>query len=243
MIINFIGCCIINLYESIKYILQGKVSFKNIIEQSVKVGYDSVPIALIISLLSGCVLSLQVSKQFVLTGAEAYIGGLLGLAMVREMAPVFASLAIGARAGTAITAEIANMQVTDQIDALKVLKVHPVAYLFVPRIIAGVIMVPVVTVLAELTGILGGMFVSKLTIGLNPNIYMTSVWLYLKPYDIKASIVKAAIFGLLISLICSTHGYLVKGGAKEVGIGTTKAAIWTAISILVFDYILTWVFY
>ena len=243
MITNFIGQCIIVLFKSAKYIFSGRIHIKNTIIQASIIGFDSTAIAVVITLISGSVLALQVAKQFVLSGAEAYVGGLVSIAMIREMAPVFASLAIGARAGTAIAAELGNMKVTEQIDALQVLKVDPIAHLVVPRLIAGVLMVPLITILSQAVGILGGMFVAKSMVNIHPNIYINSVWLYLGIYDIKVSIVKAAVFGLLITLICCTHGLATKGGAKEVGIATTRAAVWSALSILVFDYFLTWIFY
>lgn len=243
MIIDFIGHCTINLIKSIRYIILGKVNIKNTLIQAAAIGYDSAPIALVISVVSGSVFALQVSKQFVLSGADAYIGGLISIAIIREMAPVFASLAIGARAGTAIAAEISNMQVTEQIDAIKTLKVDPVLYLLVPRLIAGTIMVPLITILAELIGILGGAVIADTTVGLHPNRFFNSVWNYTNIYDIKVSLIKSAVFGLLITLICSTHGFLTKGGAKEVGASTTKAAIWSALAILLSDYFMTWAFY
>jgi phospholipid/cholesterol/gamma-HCH transport system permease protein len=243
MIINFIGLCVINLAKALKCIFKKEISLKNTIFQAAVIGYDSLPIALTISLVAGAVLSLQVAHQFVLTGADAYIGGLVSLAITREMAPIFASLAIGARAGTAMTAEIGNMNVTEQIDALKVLKVDPIGYLLVPRLLAGIVVVPMVTALAEFIGILGGMFVAQSTIALHPYLYIKSVWLYSSVYDIKASLIKAAVFGGLISLICTTHGLETRGGAREVGISTTKAAIWTAVAIPVFDLLLSWMFF
>jgi len=243
MITSFVGECVINLLKTLKYILTGRVNIKNTIIQSAIIGYDSIPIALIIALVSGAVLALQISKQFVLTGAESYIGGLISVAIIREMAPVFAALSIGARAGTAIAAEIGNMQVTEQIDAIKTLKIDPIEYIFVPRVIAGVLMVPLVTILAEFIGIFGGMWVADFTVGVHPNRYLNSVWLYTTTYDIKISLVKAAVFGLLIILVCASHGMATKGGAREVGITTTKAAIGTALALLVFDYFLTWIFY
>ena len=243
MIIDFIGQCSLNFIKAAGYIFSGKVNLKNTLAQAAVIGYDSTPIALIIAVVSGSVFALQVSKQFVLSGADAYIGGMISVAIIREMAPVFAALAIGARAGTAIAAEIANMQVTEQVDALKTLKIDPINYLLVPRLIAGTIMVPIVTILAELIGILGGAVVAEVTVGLHPNRYITSVWLYTNIHDINVSLVKAAVFGLLITLICATHGLLTKGGAKEVGMATTKAAIWSALAILFSDYFLTWAFY
>jgi len=243
MIIDFIGNCVINLYEALKCIFQRKIRLKNTLFQAASIGYDSLPIAVTISLVAGAVLALQVSQQFVQTGADAYIGGLVSIAITREMAPIFASLAIGARAGTAMTAEIGNMSVTEQIDALKTLKVDPIAYLLVPRLIAGFIVVPLVTVIAEFIGIIGGMFVANSTVALHPYLYAKSVWLYSDVYDIKASIAKAAVFGILITLICTTHGLQTKGGAREVGLSTTKAAIWTAVAIPVFDLLLSWMFF
>lgn len=243
MIIKFIGHCLINLFEALKCIFKGKVNIKNTFFQAAAIGYDSLPIALTISMVAGAVLSLQVSQQFVLTGADSYIGGLVSLAITREMAPIFASLAIGARAGTAMTAEIGNMNITEQIDALKVLKVDPIGYILVPRLIAGLIVVPMVTILAEFIGIVGGMFVANSTVELHPYRYINSVWLYSRPYDIKISLIKAAVFGVLITLICTTHGLLTRGGAREVGISTTKAAIYTAVAIPLFDLLLSWIFF
>ncbi len=243
MIIKFIGECSINFFKALKYIFSGRVNTKNLLTQSSVIGVDSLGIALVIATVSGSILALQVSKQFALSGAERYVGGLLSLALVREMAPIFAALSIGARAGTGIAAEIANMRVTEQIDAMNTLKVDPIAYLLVPRLMAGALMVPLVTLLAELLGILGGMVVAQSAIDLHPARYLTSVWLFLEPFDIYVSLIKALVFGVLITLICSTHGLLTRGGAKEVGMATTKAAIWTSLSILIFDYLITWAFY
>lgn len=243
MIIEFIGYCVINLFTAIKKTIRGEISLKNTINQAAIIGYDSLPISLTISLVAGSVLALQVAERFIISGADDYVGGLVAIAITREMAPIFASLAIGARAGTAMTAEIGNMSVTEQIDALKTLRVDPLEYLLVPRLIAGIIVVPLVTILAELIGIIGGMVVANATVGLNPHLYLKSVWLYTDTYDITISIVKAAVFGLLIALICTCHGLRTTGGAREIGVSTTRAAIWTAVAILLFDLLLSWVFF
>lgn len=243
MTLSTIGHCSINFYKTLSFIRKGHVSIKNILIQAAIIGFDSAPIAIIISLVSGSVLTLQISKQFIQNGADAYIGGLVAVAIIREMAPLFAALAVGARAGTAIAAEIANMKVTEQIDALKVLKVDPIYYLVLPRAIAGAIMLPIITILAEIIGILGGMIVSKMTVGLHYSRYLDSVLRYTETYDIYTSLIKAMIFGILIAIICSTIGLLTHGGAKEVGKATTKAAIWTASSLIIVDLILTWIFY
>ena len=241
--IRFLGHCTKNFGKTLKYIFAGETKFSSILTQAAMISYDSLSIALTIVFIASAVIALQVSEQFLLTGGEAYIGGFLAVAMIREIAPGFAALAIGARAGTAICAEVANMQVTSQIDAIKVLKVDPVGYYFAPRIISAAVTVPFVIILAELLGILGGLIVSHFVIDLHPNIYMNSVWLWLKPKDIYISLFKGFIFGILIALVCATQGYLTHGGAKDVGISTTKSAIKSTVYLLVADLIINFIFY
>lgn len=241
--IEFLGLCTQNLIKSFKYLLSGQLRFSEVISKAASISYDSLSISLIIAFISAAVIAIQVSKQFLMTGAEAYIGGTLVIVLIREIAPGFVALAIGARAGTAISAEIANMQVTSQVDAMKTLKVDPVGYYFTPRIIAAAITVPMVVLLAEFVGTIGGMFVAQATINLHPARYMYSVWAWLSTRDIYISLLKAAIFGALIALVCATQGYETKGGAKEVGISTTQAAILSTIYMLIADFMINLVFY
>ena len=135
------------------------------------------------------------------------------------------------------------MQVTSQVDAMKTLKVDPVGYYFTPRIIAGMLTVPMVVLLAEFIGIVGGMFVSQATIDLHPARYMNSAWLWISTRDIYISLLKGSIFGGLIALVCATQGYSTKGGAKEVGNSTTQAAILSTIYMLIADFLINLVFY
>lgn len=241
--ISFVGECTKNLIKTIKYIFSGQTKLSSILTQAALISYDSISISLTIVFIAASVIALQVSKQFLLTGGEAYIGGFIAVAIIREIAPGFAALAIGARAGTAICAEVANMQVTSQIDAIKVLKIDPIGYYFSPRIISAAFSVPLVIILAEFLGILGGLIVSHFIIDLHPNIYINSVWLWLKPKDIYISLFKGIVFGILISLVCATQGYLTKGGAKDVGISTTQAAIKSTIYLLFADLIINFIFY
>lgn len=188
-------------------------------------------------------MTIQVAKSFAMSGADTYIGGSIAIVMIREIAPGFVALAIGARAGTAISAEIANMQVTSQVDALKTLKVDPVGYYFTPRILAGFFTVPMVVLLAEFVGIVGGMFVAKGTIDLHPARYINSVWAWLSIRDVYISLFKAMVFGGLITLVCATQGYTTTGGAKQVGDSTTRASILSTIYMLVADFLINLVFY
>ena len=241
--IRFLGVCVQNLIECIKYLFSGNVRLKSVISQAAYISYDSLPISLVIAFIAAAVIAIQVSKQFLMSGAETYIGGTITIVMIREIAPGFAALAIGARAGTAISAEIANMQVTSQVDAIKTLKVDPVGYYFTPRILAAAITVPMVVLLAEFVGITGGMFVANATIALHPARYLNSAWLWMSTRDIYISLFKASVFGGLMALVCATRGYMTKGGAKEVGISTTQAAILSTIYMLVADFLINLVFY
>lgn len=241
--IDFLGLCVQNLIRSIKYLFAGQVRFSEVISKAAAISYDSLPISLIIAFISAVVIAIQVAKQFLATGAETYIGGTITLVLIREIAPGFVALAIGARAGTAISAEIANMQVTSQVDAMKTLKIDPVGYYFTPRILAAVLTVPMVVLLAELVGSIGGMLVAYGTIDLHPARYMNSVWAWLDTRDIYISMLKASIFGGLIALVCATQGYKTKGGAKEVGTSTTQAAVLSTIYMLVADFLINLVFY
>ena len=241
--IRFLGACIENFIECLKYIFGGNVKFKSVVYQAAAISFDSLPISLIIAFISSAVIAIQVSKQFLMTGAEAYIGGTIAIVMIREIAPGFVALAIGARAGTAISAEIANMQVTSQVDAIKTLQISPVGYYFTPRILSAAITVPMVVLIAEFVGIAGGLFVSLGTINLHPARYMASAWAWMSTKDIYVSLLKAAIFGGLIALVCATKGYETKGGAKEVGTSTTQAAILSTIYMLVADFLINLIFY
>lgn len=241
--ISFLGLCVQNLIQSLKYLFKGQVRFSSAIAQAASISYDSLPISLIIAFIAAAVITIQVAKQFLMTGAEAYIGGTITIVMIREIAPGFVALAIGARAGTAISAEIANMQVTSQVDAIKTLKVDPVGYYFTPRLIAGAVTVPMVVLLAEFVGIAGGMLVANLTINLHPERYWYSVWAWLEAKDIYISLLKASVFGMLIALVCATQGYETKGGAKEVGASTTQAAILSTVYMLFADFIINLIFY
>ena len=241
--INFLGLCVQNLIKCIKYLFSRQVRFTSIISQAASISYDSLSISLIIAFIAAATIAIQVSKQFLMSGADTYIGGTIAIVMIREIAPGFAALAIGARAGTAICAEIANMQVTSQVDAMKILKVDPVGYYFTPRIIAAAVTVPMVVLLAEFVGIAGGMLVSSATIDLHPARYMNSVWAWMATKDIYISLLKASIFGALIALVCATQGYDTKGGAKEVGISTTKSAILSTIYVMIADFLINLVFY
>ena len=182
--ISFLGQCVQNFIQAAKYTLKGNVRLSSVISQISAIGFDSLGICISIVFISSCVIALQVAKQFLMSGADSYIGGFLTVALIREIAPGFAALALAARAGTAITAQVANMQVTNQIDAIEVLKVDSIGYYFAPRIIAGALSVFFIVLISELIGVLGGALVSYFSIGLHPIRFFNSVWLMLVLKDL-----------------------------------------------------------
>ena len=242
-ILEFIGECIIALIKSIYYLLTGKVSLRKTIEQAALIGADSVGISLVIIFITGGVISLQLARYFYMSGGEAYVGGLVSIVVIRELAPVFTALVISARAGTAIASELGNMQITEQIDAMKTLDVDPIKYLVLPRVLASAVVVPLVTVLAIVIGVFGGMAVAKLSINLHQNRFLNSVWLYTATKDLYICMIKSFVFGIALSLVCSIRGLKTRGGARDVGKAVTASAIWTTVVILVLDYLVTWIMF
>lgn len=238
-----VGQVSINLNRTFRYISHGQIKLSHVLQQTASIGYDSLPIALIISTISGSVLALHAAEKFAMTGANSYVGALVALATVREMGPIFTALAVGARAGTAISAEIANMAVTSQLDALTMMRINPLRYLMVPRVIACVISLPLISILSNLVGILGGMFTAQFSARINYRMYLESVWEMLRWYDIEVSLIKAAIFGIILAGISVTVGLNTKGGARNVGLATTQATVWTAITVIIADFFLTWMFF
>ncbi len=238
-----IGQVSLNLANAIRYLGEGRIKLAHVLQQMAAIGFDSIPVAMIISLISGCVLSLHAAEKFAMTGANAYVGSLVALATVREMGPIFTAMAIGARAGTAISAEIANMAVTNQLDAMRIMKISPIRYLMVPRLLACILSLPLITILAEAVGIWGGMITARYVASIHYPMYLDAVWLTLKWYDIEVSLIKSVVFGIILAGITVTTGLNTRGGARSVGLATTQATVWTAISIIVADFFLTWMFF
>ncbi|WP_373532254.1 MlaE family ABC transporter permease [Vampirovibrio sp.] len=237
------GCLFINVWDSFVFLAKGRTDWQKTIVQTALVGFDSLGMSVLICVITGSVLALQTASKFAQTGTDSYVGGLVALAIVRELGPIFTCLSVGARAGTAIAAEIANMKVTNQVDALRVMGINPIRYLFLPRMLACMIALPMLTIIGEVTAILGGMFVADWVSGLHYHMYLESVWLFVKPYDIRVSLFKAVIFGMILAAISCTVGLNAKGGAREVGLSTTKAVVWIAVTIMITDFFLTWIFF
>lgn len=210
-----------------------------LLTQMVRVGVQSVPVVLLTALFTGGVMALQIFTVLARFGAESYVGSIVGLAMVRELAAVLGALMIAGRCGAAMGAEIGAMRVTEQIDALEVLATNPVHYLIVPRVWATTLALPLLIALADAIGILGGYFVSVIVMGANPVTYLDITFQYMELDDLLSGLVKAAVFGLLISTIGCAKGYHTRGGAEGVGRSTTAAVVSGSIAVLVVNFFLT----
>jgi phospholipid/cholesterol/gamma-HCH transport system permease protein len=211
----------------------------NIFKQMEFVGVKSIFVVVLTGTFTGMVMALQGYHGFRMFSAESLVGSTVALGMTRELGPVLTSLMVTARAGSAMAAELGTMRVTEQIDALYVMAANPVKHLIVPRVIAGVLMVPLLTVVSDFTGILGGYFVGVHILGINSGIFIKNMTRLVDLNDIYNGLVKAACFGLILSLIGCYKGFNTYGGAEGVGRATTEAVVLASIAILISDYFLT----
>ena len=207
--------------------------------QVVRVGVDSVPVVLLTALFTGGVLALQTFKGFQRFHAEGYIGSVVALSMLRELGPVLTGLMVTGRAGSAMAAELGSMRVTEQIDALVSLATDPVQYLFVPRVLAAIIVLPMLVVLADAIGIFGGYLVAVTYLGANPVVYLNNTFQFLDMEDLTSGLIKSAVFGFLLALVGCQCGFDTTGGAEGVGRSTTTAVVMGSLTILIADFFLT----
>ncbi len=216
---------------------------KLIVRQMVDIGYFSLPVVGLTALFTGMVLALQSYTGFARFSAEGAVATVVVLSMTRELGPVIAGLMVAGRIGASMAAEIGTMRVTEQIDALATLSTNPHKYLVAPRIIAGLTMLPILVAVADIIGVFGGYIVGIYKLGFNPAAYLKRTFDFLEFDDVFSGLVKASVFGFLISLMGCYHGYNSKGGAQGVGRATTDAVVSASILILVFNYIITELFF
>ncbi len=214
-----------------------------LIKQILEIGFYSLPVVGLTAIFTGMVLALQSYTGFARQGFEAAIPSVVVVSITRELGPVLAGLMVAGRVGAAIAAEIGTMRVTEQIDALVTLSTNPIKYLVVPRIIAGFIALPLLVLVADIIGVLGGYIVSVYKLDFNSISYVTNTLNFLVTIDVVSGLVKAAFFGLIITLMGCYYGYYSKGGAQGVGSATTKAVVASSILILTFNYFLTEAFF
>ena len=215
------------------------VRFSAIFKQMEFIGVKSVWVVIVTGGFTGMVLALQTYYGFRRFSSEGLVGTTVALSMTRELGPVLTGLMVTGRAGSAIAAELGTMRVTEQIDALTVMALNPVKYLVVPRVLASLLMLPLLTVIADFMGIVGGYFVGVKLLGINEGIFIGRMVKYVDLEDIYNGLAKAACFGVILSVVSCYKGFYAKGGAEGVGKATTEAVVVSSISILVADYVLT----
>ena len=231
------------LFQSVMWLFRRPFRLKLFLEQMHFVGVGSLPIIMLVGLFSGAVAAQQAINALAIFNQERFVGATVGLSLAQELAPVFTALMITARAGSGMATELGSMRITEQIDALNTFAVNPVQYLVTPRIVATVIMMPVMTMVFNIVGLGGAYFYSIVVkqIDLGEFIEYFTFWTDPKDYIIGAT--KAAVFGIALSLASCFQGYNARGGAKEVGLATTRAVVSGSVSVLVLDFFLIDIFH
>jgi phospholipid/cholesterol/gamma-HCH transport system permease protein len=238
-----LGRILLLFYSTIKQMILPPFEVSNTFKQMLEIGIRSLPVVLITAVFTGMVLALQTYTGFKRFGAEALVGSVVALSMTREMGPVLTGLIVAGRAGAAMAAELGTMRVTEQIDALETLATNPIKYLIVPRFLSGLIMLPALTIVADIIGILGGYAITVGLYGASSTVYWRRTWNFLEVGDINNGLIKSCVFGASIALICCYKGFVAKGGAEGVGNATTGAVVLSFMTILISDYFLSaWLF-
>ena len=237
------GRVMILFLKTVHFIFRPPLDLRNLLKQVEYVGIKSIPVVLITGGFTGMVLALQSYTGFKRFNAEAFVGTVVALSMTRELGPVLSGLMVSGRVGSAMAAELGTMQVTEQIDALYTLAINPIKYLVVPRFLASLIVMPILTAFADVVGILGGYLISVILLGSNPTIYIRRTYGYLDLEDVYIGLFKACIFGMIIATIGCYQGINTRGGAEGVGKGTTNAVVISSLLILVANYFITALFF
>lgn len=216
---------------------------KETLRQMALLGADSLPIVLMTILCTGMVFSVQTAKEFVRFGAASSVGGIVAIAMARELVPVLTGVVVAGRIGAAIAAEIGTMKVTEQIDALKVMAANPISYLVVPRLIAVVLMMPILIVFANMIGNIGGWVVAHYYAGISTFTYENSIRTLAETYDMVGGMIKGSVFGAIIAIVGCFKGLYAPNGAEGVGLATTESVVLSIILIFITNYFLSVILY
>lgn len=227
------------LYRIVKACFSRPFDLKQIREQIDEIGYKSLPIVVLSALSIGMVMVLQLAFSFKRFGARGLVGPVVALSIVRELGPIITSLLVGGRVGSGITAEIGSMQVTEQIDAIRTLGADPIKKLVVPRFIAALISFPILAIVADFVGIIGGMIMADIELGVAPRQFIESLRVEVAFTDFFSGVLKTVFFGLLVATIASFIGMRAAGGTQGVGRATTVTVVVSLVLIIISDFFLT----
>jgi phospholipid/cholesterol/gamma-HCH transport system permease protein len=240
-IFEAIGSTMLLAIRSGRYLNTLPRQFPRFVEQCFLIGYTTLPIVTILTFFIGAVLALQSGYSMQNFGAKQFIGTLVGMSMVRELGPVMVAILVTGRVGSAITAELASMKVYQEVDALVTMNIPPERMLVMPRLVAVLFMMPVLTAIANLCGWFGGALVCKYTgfISVEPDAYFATLKRFMETKDVWDGLIKAEVFGFAVVLVCCNIGLNTRGGPREIGAAVTKAVVVSLILILVLDYFVT----
>lgn len=227
------------LAQAAMYAFLPPIKFRNIFKQMEFVGVQSLFVVILTGSFTGMVLALQSYNALKRFGAESLVGPTVALSMARELGPVLTGLMVTGRAGSAMATELGTMRVTEQIDALITMAVNPVKYLVVPRILAGILMFPILTIVTDFVGVVGGYMIGVRLLGINPGVYIGRTIDFVQVDDIVTGLTKSIVFGLITTLVASYHGFYATGGAEGVGRAATSSVVLGSVLILVSDYLMS----
>ena len=229
--------------QVVLHLLGGRIHRRNTLDQMALVGPASLLIAMVTAGFVGAVFTIQVAREFINFGATTAVGGVLALALSRELGPVLTAVVLAGRVGSAFAAEIGTMRVTEQIDALYMLKTDPIDYLVIPRVLACCVMLPLLTILSIIVGMTGGMLVATSLYRIPESVFVDSARDLLDVWDLCSAVIKAIVFGVLIAVIGCSWGLTTTGGAKGVGQSTTTAVVTALLVIFVTNFFLSWLMF
>ncbi len=239
MIVEQVGTHMILFGQAVRWLFRPPFRVGIILEAMDYIGVQSLLIVCMIGLFVGMVFALQLTSALRSLGTEGFVGATLGIAVTRELSPVFTAIVVAARAGAGMATELGSMRITEQIDALSTLAVNPVQYLVSPRVLAGTLMVPLLSMLFVVVAMCGGYGVAVYLENVDPGVFVENTKWLVDSKDIVQGLMKATVFGTALTLISCAQGFNATGGAKGVGMGTTRAVVGSFVTILVLDYFLT----
>lgn len=234
-----IGQVVVMFAITLKYIFTGQIDKDETIRQCYMIGVKSVVVVALTALFTGFAMSLQISRELVLFGADTAIGGVVSLALVREIGPITAGVMVAGRVGSSIAAELTTMMITEQIDALKVMRIDPIQFLVVPRYVAAFCMMPVLSIYAMAVGLIAGIWIAQVAANVPPSTFLDSVRQTILDRDFFVHFLKSWINATIIVMFSCAIGLNTRGGAEDVGIATTRTIVWTMTMIFIFNYVVT----
>jgi phospholipid/cholesterol/gamma-HCH transport system permease protein len=242
-IVETLGVKVLFVLVAISHVVRPPIYFRRILKEFIEIAFYSLPIVGLTAFFTGMVLALQSYVGFARFSAEGAIANVVVISITRELGPVLTALMVAGRISGAMAAEIGTMKVSEQLDALYTLSVNPMKYLITPKIIAGILALPILVFIADIIGVMGGWVVAVAQLDFSSSLYLKSTISFVTFLDIFSGLVKAAVFGLIITVMGCFFGYFSSRGAMGVGKATTNAVVTSSILIFLFDYILTVLFF